>query len=236
MSTTATSFPDRTPIREWAEDDRPREKLLQKGRAALSDAELLAILINSGTTRYSAVELGRLVLQQAQNDLHQLGHLSVAELMKVPGIGEARAITLVAALELGRRRKATEKPLVHTITSSQDTYEYLRPYLLDVPYEEFWVLLLNRANHVIRAEKISQGGVAGTVADPKLIFKAALDRLASSIILAHNHPSGNRRPSQADIALTRKLREAGNLLDLPILDHLIFCGDTFYSFADEGML
>lgn len=228
--------PDRTPIREWAEDDRPREKLLTKGRAALSDAELLAILINSGTTKLSAVEVGRLVLQNARNDLNELAQLSVKDLCKAPGIGEARAITIVAALELGRRRKATPKAARTTITSSADSYEVLKPHLLDVPYEEFWLLLLNRANHVMRVEKVSQGGVAGTVADPKVIFKAALDHLASAIILAHNHPSGNRRPSQADIALTRKLRDAGTLLDLPILDHLIFTDDGYYSFADEGTL
>ncbi len=226
----------RTPINQWAEDDRPREKPLTKGRAALSDAELLAILINSGTTKLSAVQVGQEVLRRAQNDLNALAQLSVKDLCKAPGIGEARAIAIVAALELGRRRKATPKAARVTITSSADSYEVLQPYLLDVPYEEFWVLLLNRANHVLRVEKISQGGVAGTVADPKLIFRAALDHLASAIILAHNHPSGNRRPSQADIALTRKLREAGTLLDLPILDHLIFTDDGYYSFADEGML
>jgi DNA repair protein RadC len=227
---------DRTPIREWAEDDRPREKLLTKGRSVLSDAELLAILINSGTTKLSAVEVGQRVLQQAGNDLNALAQLSVKDLCKSPGIGEARAITIVAALELGRRRKATPKAPRTVIGSSADSYEVLKPHLLDVPYEEFWLLLLNRANHVMRVEKVSQGGVAGTVADPKIIFKAALDHLASAVILAHNHPSGNRRPSQADIALTRKLREAGVLLDLPILDHLIFTDDGYYSFADEGML
>jgi DNA repair protein RadC len=227
---------DRTPIHTWAEDDRPREKLLQKGRAVLSDAELLAILINSGTTKLSAVEVGKLVLQRAHNDLNDLAKLSIADLKRLPGIGEARAITIIAALELGRRRKESRKAERVTITSSADSYEVLRPHLLDIPYEEFWLLLLNRANHVIRVEKVSQGGVAGTVADPKLIFKAALDHLASAVILAHNHPSGNRRPSQADISLTRKLREAGTLLDLPILDHLIFTEDGYYSFADEGML
>lgn len=227
---------DRTPIHAWAEDDRPREKLLSKGRAALSDAELLAILINSGTTKLSAVQVGQAVLQSAKNDLNELAQMTVKELCKAPGIGEARAITIVAALELGRRRKAAPKAVKVIIGSSADSYEALKPHLLDVPYEEFWVLLLNRANHVMRVEKISQGGVAGTVADPKIIFKRALDHLASAIILAHNHPSGNKRPSQADIALTRKLRDAGTLLDLPILDHLIFTDDGYYSFADEGML
>ncbi len=229
-------IPPRTPIHEWAEDDRPREKLQLKGRQALSDAELLAILINSGTTKLSAVQVGQAVLQKAGNDLAALAKLSVKDLCKLPGIGEARAITIVAALELGRRRKDAVRPEKVTITSSADSYAVLRPYLLDVAYEEFFVLLLNRANHVIRVEKISQGGVAGTVADPKLIFRAALEHLASSIILAHNHPSGNRKPSQADIALTRKLRAAGEQLDLPVLDHLIFTEDGYFSFADEGLL
>ncbi len=228
--------PDRTPIHAWAEDDRPREKLLTKGRAVLSDAELLAILINSGTPKLSALEVGQMVLRLVGNDLNALAQLSVKDLCKVPGIGEARAVTIVAALELGRRRKAAPKAARTTIGSSADSYEVLKPHLLDVPYEEFWLLLLNRANHVIRVEKVSQGGVAGTVADPKIIFNVALAHLASAVILAHNHPSGNRRPSQADISLTRKLRDAGTLLDLPVLDHLIFTDDGYYSFADEGTL
>lgn len=223
-------------IKSWAEEDRPREKLLQKGRAVLSDAELLAILLGSGTARLSAVDVAKLVLKAAQNDLNVLARFSVKELMKQKGIGEARAITIVAALELGRRRKEADAPARTTITCSRDIYHVMQPHLQDLPHEEFWVILLNRANVVMRTVSISRGGVAGTVADPKLIFKEALEQLASSIVLVHNHPSGNRNPSAADIALTRKLKEAGQLLDLPVLDHLIFTDQGYHSFADEGML
>lgn len=223
-------------IKSWAEEDRPREKLLQKGRAVLSDAELLAILLGSGTARLSAVDVAKLVLKAAQHDLNVLARFSVKELMKQKGIGEARAITIVAALELGRRRKEADAPVRTTITCSRDIYHIMQPHLQDLPHEEFWVMLLNRANVVMRTVSISRGGVAGTVADPKLIFKEALEQLASSIVLVHNHPSGNRNPSAADIALTRKLKEAGQLLDLPILDHLIFTDQGYHSFADEGMM
>ncbi|GAB3663042.1 DNA repair protein RadC [Hymenobacter agri] len=223
-------------IKSWAEDDRPREKLLAKGRAALSDAELLAILIGSGTTRLTAVDVGKLMLQGVGNDLNALARESVKQLCRHPGIGEAKAITVVAALELGRRRKKADAAPRTTITCSRDIYNLIRPNLMDLPHEEFWVILLNRANVVMRKTAISRGGVAGTVADPKMIFKEALEQLASSIILVHNHPSGNRNPSAADIQLTRKLKEAGNFLDLPILDHLIFAESSYYSFADEGML
>jgi len=223
-------------IKSWAEEDRPREKLLAKGRAALSDAELLAILIGSGTTKLSAVDVGMLMLKAVGNDLNELARQSVKQLCRHPGIGEAKAITVVAALELGRRRKDAAQAERTTITCSRDIYQLIRPHLMDLPHEEFWVILLNRANVVMRKSAISQGGVAGTVADPKLIFKEALENLASSIILVHNHPSGNRNPSAADIALTRKLKEAGGFLDLPILDHLIYTDLGYYSFADEGML
>ena len=223
-------------IKSWAEDDRPREKLLAKGRAALSDTELLAILIGSGTPKLSAVDVGKLMLQGVGHDLNQLARESVKQLCRHPGIGEAKAITVVAALELGRRRKEADAAARTTITCSRDIYNLIRPDLMDLPHEEFWVILLNRANVVMRKTAISRGGVAGTVADPKMIFKEALEQLASSIILVHNHPSGNRNPSAADIQLTKKLKEAGNFLDLPILDHLIFAESGYYSFADEGML
>lgn len=223
-------------IKSWAEEDRPREKLMQKGRAALSDAELLAILLGSGTARLSAVDVAKLVLHAAQNDLNALARFSLPELMRQKGIGEARAITIMAALELGRRRQETAVPARPTITCSRDIYRVVRPHLQDLPHEEFWVVLLNRANVVMRTVSISRGGVAGTVADPKLIFKEALEQLASSVILVHNHPSGNKNPSAADIALTRKLREAGQFLDLPILDHLIYTDNGYFSFADEAML
>ncbi|QJX47383.1 DNA repair protein RadC [Hymenobacter taeanensis] len=223
-------------IKSWAEEDRPREKLMQKGRAALSDAELMAILLGSGTAKLSAVDVAKLVLNAANNDLNTLARFSIKELMRQKGIGEAKAITIVAALELGRRRKEADAAARVTITSSRDIHQLIRPHLQDLPHEEFWVILLNRANVVMRSVSISRGGVAGTVADPKMIFKEALEQLASSIILVHNHPSGNRNPSAADIALTRKLKEAGQFLDLPVLDHLIYTDQGYFSFADEGML
>ncbi|MCY7350215.1 MAG: DNA repair protein RadC [Cytophagaceae bacterium] len=223
-------------IKSWAEEDRPREKLLLKGKAALSDAELLGILINSGTTKLTAIDIAKDILRNTDNDLNQLAKLSIKDLSKFQGIGEARAITIVAALELGRRRKETESREKPKITSSRDAYEILRPHLMDLPHEEFWVILLNRANQVIRPVQISAGGVSGTVADPKIIFKAALEHLASAVILGHNHPSGNLQPSQADRDLTRKLKEAGLLLDIPVLDHVILSDRTYLSFADEGYL
>ena len=223
-------------IKSWAEDDRPREKLMSKGLAALSNAEYLAILLGSGTVKLSAVDVGKLILQSVNDDLNELAKLSIKQLCRIPGIGEARAITIVAALELGRRRKEQGATKRATITCSRDIYQLVRPHLMDLPHEEFWVISLNRANLVMRHTSISRGGVAGTVADPKMIFKEALENLASSIILVHNHPSGNRNPSAADIALTKKLKEAGSFLDLPVLDHLIYTDNGYYSFADEGML
>jgi DNA repair protein RadC len=227
---------ERNGILSWAEEDRPREKLLLKGRAALSDAELLAILIGSGTSRLSAVDVCKLILQSAGHDLNELARFTVSELQKHKGIGQAKAISIVAALELGRRRKEAPRQEKPKIGSSADAFEQLRGDFMDLPHEEFRLLLLNRANQVMKKIQLSSGGVAGTVADPKLIFKHALDQLASGIILAHNHPSGNLKPSEADIRLTRKLKEAGSLLDLPILDHLICADDRYYSFADEGLL
>ena len=223
-------------IKSWAEEDRPREKLMAKGRAALSDAELIAILLGSGTVKLSAVDVAKLMLQGVGHDLNELARQSVKQLCRHPGIGEAKAISVVAALELGRRRKEADAPARTTITCSRDIYNLVRPNLMDLPHEEFWVILLNRANVVMRKVAVSQGGVAGTVADPKMIFKEALEQLASSVILVHNHPSGNRQPSAADLALTKKLRQAGDFLDLPVLDHLIYTDHGYYSFADEGVL
>lgn len=224
-----------TSIKNWSPEDRPREKLLLKGTEALSDAELLAILLGTGSSRMSAVDLAKAVLQSTGNSMDALARLSVKDLMKTKGIGEAKAITIVAALELGRRRKTSLSEVVK-ITGSSDAYQELRPHLIDKLHEEFWILLLNRANRVIRKHQISQGGVAGTIADPKIIFKTALEELASGIILAHNHPSGNLSASQADIDLTRKLKEAGKLLEVQVLDHLIIAGNAYMSFADEGLL
>jgi DNA repair protein RadC len=223
-------------IKSWAEEDRPREKLLLKGKAALSDAELLAILIGSGTPRLTAVDVAKSILAAVNHDLSQLARLSVAELQKHKGIGQARAIAIVSALELGRRRKEALPAGRTKITCSQDIFDCIEAQLLDLQHEEFWVILLNRANEVMKKMPVSSGGVAGTVADPKIIFKQALDHLASAIILVHNHPSGNHQPSAADVALTRKMKEAGLLLDLPILDHIIFAQTRYYSFADEGAL
>ena len=223
-------------ISHWAEEDRPREKLLLKGKAALSDAELIGILIGSGTVSLSAVDVSKLILKEVNNDLNDLARLSVDDLKKFRGIGEAKAITIVSALELGRRRKEAE-PLKKTrISCSGDVFELMKPHLLDLNHEEFWIILLNRANLVIKKIPVSSGGVSGTIADPKLIFKPALENLASGVILVHNHPSGNIRPSEADINLTRKLKSAGAFLEIPVLDHLIFTNSGYYSFADEGQL
>jgi DNA repair protein RadC len=223
-------------IKSWAAEDRPREKLVLKGKATLSDAELIAILLGTGTSKLSAVDLAKNILQAVNNDLNELARLTVKDLMKIKGIGEAKAITIISALELGRRRKdfqAEEKP---KIGGSADAFEILKADLLDIPHEAFWIILLNRANRVIKKHQISQGGVAGTVADPKIIFKVALEELASGIILAHNHPSGNLTASQADIDLTKKLKESGKLLDIQVLDHIIIAGKKYFSFADEGLL
>lgn len=223
-------------IKEWAEEDRPREKLLLKGKENLSDAELIAILLGTGTLDASAVEVGKKILAQAENDLHKLAKLTIKDLKKVKGIGEAKAITIVAALELGRRRKEQDFAKKITINSSEVAYETMKPYLLDLPHEEFWIILLNRANVIIKTQRVSQGGVAGTVADAKVIFKYALDFLASGIILVHNHPSENLTPSEADIQLTKKIVAGGNLLEIKVLDHIIFANHSYYSFADAGLM
>ena len=224
-------------IKDWAEEDRPREKLLQKGKSVLTEAELLGILVNAGTSGHTAVDIARLILKSVGNDLHQLSKLNVSELARFNGIGKARAVTIVAALELGRRRRVFEdRDDLPVVSGSELAFRLISPHLLDLQHEEFWVLLLNRRNQVIRPVQVSVGGVAGTVADPKIIFKHALDNVSSSLILVHNHPSGNLQPSEADILLTRKLRDAGRLLDLPVLDHLIVCGRKYFSFLDEGMM
>jgi DNA repair protein RadC len=227
---------DSLKILSWAEEDRPREKLLLKGKSALSDAELIAILIGSGTRSLSAVDVAKIILTRAENDLNQLAKFSVKDLQKIKGIGEAKAISIVSALELGRRRKDADFARKVQIACSNDIYQLMKPELMDLPKEEFWILLLNRANSLIKKEQVSSGGVSGTVADPKIIFKAALDQYASSVVLIHNHPSGNLKPSQADIKLTTKMKEAGKLLEIPILDHIIFADTGYLSFADEGLL
>ena len=223
-------------IKSWAEEDRPREKLLVKGKHVLTDAELIAILISSGNDKETAVELSKRLLGDVQNNLNELGKVSVKDLMKFRGIGEAKAISIVAALELGRRRKDSAVTKRDKITTSKDAFDLFQPLLGDLHHEEFWILFLNRANMIIGKQQISFGGMAGTVADPKIIFKAALDNKASSIILCHNHPSGNIKPSEADIRLTKNLAEAGKVLEISVLDHLIVTQNSFYSFADEGMM
>lgn len=222
-------------IRSWAEDDRPREKLLLKGKSALSDAELIAILIGSGSAEETAVDLSKRILQSLNNQLSELGKLTVKDLMKFKGIGEAKAISIIAALELGRRRKETEPEKRVKIIDSQSAFDTIYPNLGDLNHEEFWVIFLNRANQVIGKQNVSKGGVSGTVVDPKVIFKLAVQFPASAIILAHNHPSGNLKPSQADHQITRKLKEAGKSLDIPVLDHLIIGERDYFSFVDEGV-
>jgi len=224
------------PIPEWAEDDRPREKLLLKGKQSLSDAELIAILIGSGSKSESAVDLSKRILKDSRDNLIELSKLGVKELMKFKGVGEAKGISIIAALELGKRRRGAEALEKKKITSSHDVFEYFSGILGDSNYEAFYILLLNRANKVIREIMISEGGFSGTVADPKKIFKIALEYNASGLILCHNHPSGNIQPSDADIKLTRKLRNAGEMLDLPVVDHIILGEENYYSFADENTL
>ncbi|WP_289053523.1 RadC family protein [Carboxylicivirga marina] len=224
-------------IKEWAIEDRPREKLIYKGLPSLSDAELLAILIGSGSAKESAVELSKRILRDCQNNLNVLGKKTVTDLKaNYHGIGEAKAISIVASLELGRRRKLQDGEERPKITCSKDVCAIFQPILGDLPHEEFWVLLLNRSNKVIAKNKVSQGGIAGTVIDVRLILKSAIEHLASSIILCHNHPSGNKQPSDADTNITKKMSEAARIMDVPVLDHIIVTDNAFYSYADEGMI
>jgi DNA repair protein RadC len=223
-------------ITDWAVGDRPREKFIQNGTASLSDAELLAILISSGTKDKSAVDLGRELLGMANNNLNYLGKLTIADLRKVRGIGPARAVTIAAALELGRRRKLSEVQYVPQIRSSKDVSDIFQPLLSDLLHEEFWILFLNRSNKVISRMKLSQGGISGTVTDVRLVMKKAIECLASGIIVCHNHPSGNLNPSESDTKITQKIKEAGNLMDIQLLDHLIISDKDYYSFADNGVL
>jgi DNA repair protein RadC len=223
-------------IKQWAEEDRPREKLLLKGRSALSDAELIAILISSGNDEESAVDLAKRILDSSHNNLLELSKLSVNDLKKFRGIGEAKALSIIAALELGKRRQrssAMEKPVIR---SSAQAYDYIQASLADLAHEEFVVLYLNKSLKVISHDTLSRGGISGTVADVKMILKAAIEKLASHIIVAHNHPSGNLKPSHQDIELTKKLQEACKLIDLSLNDHLIIGDNDYYSFADHGMM
>ncbi|TRX49216.1 JAB domain-containing protein [Fulvivirga sp. M361] len=223
-------------IKDWAEEDRPREKLSLKGKSALSEAELIAIIIGSGTPSLNAVDVAKGILSSIENDLNRLAKLSVNDLKKFKGIGEAKAIGIVAAMELGRRRKEAEVSKKPKITCSNDVYKLMGQELMDLSHEEFWCVLLSKSNIVIKKQLVSSGGVSGTVADPRIIFKAALEELASGIILVHNHPSGNLKPSQQDIRLTQKMKEAGKTLDVSLLDHLIFTDNGYFSFTDENLL
>ncbi len=222
-------------IRNWAEDDKPREKLMHKGKSVLSDAELIAILIGSGSRNESAVELSKRILSSVDNNLNALGKLSISKLITFKGIGEAKAISIVAAMEIGRRRRAEETIELQKITSSKAVFDIMQPIIGELPHEEFWVLYLNNSNKVIYKSQISKGGITGTVADTRIIFKMALEQNATSIILSHNHPSGNLTPSDADIQITKKLKLAAIQLEIKILDHIIITEKGYFSFNDEGI-
>jgi DNA repair protein RadC len=223
-------------IKNWSEDDRPREKLMLKGKSVLSDAELIAILIGSGSKNESAVELSKKILASVANNLNELGKLNLSQLCNFKGIGEAKAVTIIAAMELARRRRSEEVIELTKITSSKIIFEIMQPIIGELPHEEFWVLYLNNANKVITKNQLSKGGMTGTVVDVRIIFKSALESGAVGILLCHNHPSGNLKPSEADIEITKKVKTAGKSLDINVLDHLIITQNGYYSFADEGIL
>ncbi len=225
----------RKTIKDWAQDDRPREKLLLKGAEALSNSELIAILIGSGTKTKSAVDVAKALLDKVQDRLNDFGKLTVKELMQVDGIGEARAVTITAAMELGRRRQAVNS-LKRNVETSADIAHYFQAQLKDKLHEVFAVAFLNRSNKINHMEIISEGGITGTVADPRIILKKALEHNAVNIVLCHNHPSGSLKPSRADEALTKKIKEAALLLDMTVVDHIIVSEDGYYSFADDGNL
>ena len=217
-------------------EDRPREKLIANGINTLSNAELLAIIIGSGTRTDTAVELSKKVLNIVSNNLHELGKLDLASLKKISGIGPARAMAIIACFELGRRRNISDRPPEKKISGSRDVFELFQPLLGDIHHEEFWVLLLNRSNRVIDKVRISQGGISGTIIDTRIILKNAVDRLSSAIILCHNHPSGNLKPSDADIRITNKLKDSAQIMDINLLDHIIIADNSYFSFADEGLI
>lgn len=226
----------RLTIKDLAEEDRPREKMERKGASSLSDAELIAILLRVGNASETAVDVAQRLLGQVNNSLNELARLSLHQLTRIKGIGKTKAITILAALELGRRRNAEGPINRERIFSSRSVIDLFQPALADLPHEEFWVLLLNKSNKIIDRIKVSQGGVGGTVVDPKLVLKHAVERLASAVIVVHNHPSGNPQPSDKDIALTEKLRNAAQLFDITLLDHVIVTDGECYSFADNGKM
>ncbi|MFL9845832.1 RadC family protein [Flavobacterium rhizosphaerae] len=232
MEETPTGFS----IKFWAEDDKPREKLMLKGKAALSDAELIAILIGSGSRNESAVELSKRILKSADNNLNALGKLSVKQLMNFKGIGEAKAVSIAAAMELGRRRREEDVLDLKQITSSRSVFEIMQPIIGELPHEEFWIIYLNNSNKVIYKTQLSKGGLTGTIVDVRLVYKTALEHNAVAIILVHNHPSGVLKPSEQDKQVTRQLKAAGHALDVKVLDHVIVTEHSYMSFADEGIL
>lgn len=224
------------PLKQWAEEDRPREKLLLKGKSSLTNAELLAIVLGSGSRSLSAVELAQVILKKYDNCLYALSRASITELTSFKGVGHAKAIAVFAVMELGRRKSESSSKKKTSVRSSKDAYCFIKSHLTDLFHEEFYVLFLNRANEIIGYEQISKGGISGTIADGKIIFQKALERKSSAIILAHNHPSGTLKASQADLKLTKNLIEFGKLIDLQILDHLIITDDNYLSFADEALM
>lgn len=221
-------------IKEWATDDRPREKMMTKGKSSLSNAELIAILIGSGNSELSAVELSRVILDSIDNDLIKLSNLTLSDLMRHKGIGEAKAITIMAALELGKRRRGAEAALPKTVKDSKDSFERFLPYIDNPAQEHFLVMYLNQRNNVLKVECISNGGTTNVIADPKIIFKNALVIGATCIVVGHNHPTGNPTPSRDDKTLTRKLVDAGKLLDILVKDHIVIGNECYYSFLDHG--
>ncbi len=231
-----TEKPSSFSIKNWSQDDQPREKLRDKGRAALSDAELVAILIGSGSKNESAVDLSKRILASVSNHLNELGKLSLKQLMEFKGIGEAKAITIAAALELGRRRRSEEALVRKKIDSSRSVFDIMQPLLGDLTHEEFWIIYLNNSNKIIQKDKLSKGGITGTLVDVRLVLKNALQYGATGIILVHNHPSGTLKPSEADKQLTSKLKTASQSLDIKVLDHLIITQNDYFSFADEAIL
>lgn len=223
-------------IKNWSDDDKPREKLVQKGKSVLSDAELIAILIGSGSRNESAVELAKRILASANNNLNELGKLSIKQLMEFKGIGEAKAVSIAAALEIGRRRRGEEAQKITKINSSKNVFELLQPKMGELPHEEFWIVFLNNSNAVLQAGQLSKGGITGTLVDVRLVLKQALELGAVGLILAHNHPSGTLRPSEADKQITKKLKVASEALDIKVLDHIIITQKEYFSFADENIL
>ena len=223
-------------IKNWSDDDKPREKLVQKGKSVLSDAELIAILIGSGSRNESAVELAKRILASANNNLNELGKLSIKQLMEFKGIGEAKAVSIAAALEIGRRRRGEEAQKITKINSSKNVFELLQPKMGELPHEEFWIVFLNNSNAVLQAGQLSKGGITGTLVDVRLVLKQALELGAVGLILAHNHPSGTLKPSEADKQITKKLKVASEALDIKVLDHIIITQKEYFSFADENIL